>query len=244
MQNSLQPLNVSLAELLRKEILSGRWAPGTQMPTIDTLAVQYGLARVTVRQALARLASDGLVECVQGKGTFVAATIARRKLIRLESSWQSFLETIDGNVPEQLGVQPVTQNLPLRDGDGKPSGTYRYMRRVHRTFGLSYCVIDLYLANSCYKKSPELFDTQMVIPLLGRLMGKRLKKMTQTFRILTADMEVAQSLDLPINAPIGEVRRVITDWKDHVLYLGTGQYRGDAVVFNTTLEMPVDTTIR
>jgi GntR family transcriptional regulator len=45
-------------------------------------------------------------------------------------------------------------------------------------------------------------------------------------------------LDLPLGAPIGEVRRVISDRKGRVLYLGTCFYRGDSVVFDTTLEVP------
>jgi GntR family transcriptional regulator len=238
LRSSEQPLYVSLAELLRREIHAGRCPVGIQLPTIDTLAAQYGLAKVTVRQALARLASDGLIERIQGKGTFVAASIAQHKPIELESSWQALVEAIDGNVPELLRVDPTCQDVPLRAEDGQPFGPYRYMRRLHRSLGLRYCVIDLYLALSCYQQAPQAFDTQMVIPLLDRLASPSIKKMTQSFRILTADIEVARFLGVPINAPIGEVRRVITDNDDRVLYLGIGQYRGDAVVFHTTIEAP------
>ncbi|OYW51661.1 MAG: hypothetical protein B7Z30_17200 [Rhizobiales bacterium 12-68-15] len=80
----------------------------------------------------------------------------------------------------------------------------------------------------------------MVIPLLGRLPELRVKKMAQSVRILAADLTVARLLDLPVGAPVGEVRRVITDRDGRILYLGTGQYRGDLVVFNTTLEVPPD----
>ena len=48
----------------------------------------------------------------------------------------------------------------------------RYMQRVHRSKGQPYCVIDLYLANDYYALASEAFDTQMVIPLLGRLTGR------------------------------------------------------------------------
>jgi GntR family transcriptional regulator len=240
LRSAEQPLYVSLSELLRREIHAGRCPVGMQLPTIDALAAQYGLAKVTVRQALARLAADGLIERIQGRGTFIAAGAARHKPIELESSWQSLVKAIDGNVPELLRVEPVCRDVPLRAADGRPFGRYRYMRRLHRSLGLSYCVIDLYLALSCYRQAPQAFDAQMVIPLLGRLASPSIKKMTQSFRILTADLEVARSLGLPINAPIGEVRRVITDNDDRVLYLGIGQYRGDAVVFHTTIEAPKD----
>jgi GntR family transcriptional regulator len=240
LQSSEQPLYVSLAELLRREIHARRWPVGMQLPTIDALAAQYGLAKVTVRQALARLAAEGLIDRVQGRGTFVAASVGQPKPIELESSWQSFVEAIDGNVPELLRVEPICRDAPLRVEDGVPFAPYRYMRRLHRSLGLSYCVIDLYLAMSCYRQAPQAFDTQMVIPLLSRLGSLNITKMTQSFRILTADLEVARLLGLPINGPIGEVRRVISDDHDRVLYLGIGQYRGDAVVFHTTIEAPSD----
>jgi len=80
----------------------------------------------------------------------------------------------------------------------------------------------------------------MVIPQLGKVCGPRLQKMAQSFRITSADLTVARFLDLPVGAPIGEVRRVITDKDGVVLYLGSGQYRGDLVVFNTTLEVPTE----
>jgi DNA-binding GntR family transcriptional regulator len=64
--------------------------------------------------------------------------------------------------------------------------------------------------------------------------------MQQSFRILTADLEVARSLDLPFGAPTGEVRRVITNRYNEIVYVANTQYRGDPVVFNATLEVPKD----
>jgi len=238
LRSSTQPFFVSLAGLWRSEIIEGHWAVGSQLPTIDELAEQYCVARVTVRQAIGVLAQDRLVERIQGKGTFVASSIRRRKIVRLESSWQSFMQMLDGNLPEQLRVDPDCQAAPLGDGDGSAAPSYRYMRRLHYSGGEPYCVIDLYLDNTCYAMAPDRFDSEMVIPLLGRLLPRRLHKMSQSFRIRTADMEQARLLRLPLGAPIGEVRRVISDRKGRVVYLGTGYYRGDSVVFDTTLEVP------
>jgi len=77
--------------------------------------------------------------------------------------------------------------------------------------------------------------------VLQRVVKRSLAKMTQSFRILTADLRFARLLDLPLNAPIGEVRRVITNHRNEILYLGFGRYRGDLVVFNTTIEVPQTT---
>ncbi|OYX87733.1 MAG: hypothetical protein B7Y84_10745 [Azorhizobium sp. 32-67-21] len=240
LRTSALPLYVALSNLIRAEIEEGRWPPGHQLPTLDQLSEMYGVARVTVRQALGVLADDRLIERMQGKGTFVADRLTPRKIIQLDSSWHTFMEMLDGNLPETLAVE-VDVPLPgVREGEGQAAASYRYMRRVHSAGNQPYCVIEVYLDTDAYRRAPEAFDTAMVIPLLGRLPELRVKKMAQSVRILAADLTVARLLDLPVGAPVGEVRRVITDRDGRILYLGTGQYRGDLVVFNTTLEVPPD----
>jgi hypothetical protein len=71
-------------------------------------------------------------------------------------------------------------------------------------------------------------DTKMIIPVLQRVAKRSLAKMTQSFRIQSADLRTARLLDVPLNAPIGEVRRVITNHDNEVLYVGVGRYRGTA----------------
>jgi GntR family transcriptional regulator len=238
LRTSSLPFYVALANLLRGDIFEGRLPAGAQLPTLDQLSERYGVARVTVRQALGVLADDGLIERVQGKGTFVKDGFVRRKTIQLESNWSNFLEMLDGNVPEPLSVQADMPLPGVGKGEGIALDRYRLMRRVHRAGAEAYCVIELYLAEECYERAPEAFDNEMVITVLGRVCGASLKRMTQSFRIMSADLFVAKQLNLSVNAPVGEVRRVITDGNGRILYLGVGQYRGDLVVFNTTIEVP------
>jgi GntR family transcriptional regulator len=233
-----QPLYVSLSSLLRAEIAEGRWAAGAQLPTIAALAERYNVARVTIRQALGVLASAGLIEGVQGKGTFVTKNVSRRNVIELDSNWHSFLAALDGNVPELL-EERETCDLPESARNlGKSLADYRYMKRIHRCRNEPYCVNQVWLANSYYRRATKAFDTQMIIPVLSKLARSKLRRMKQSFRITSADLFIAKCLDLPLNAPIGEVRRVITTRDDTILYYGLGLYRGDSVVFNTTIDVP------
>ncbi|MYY03115.1 MULTISPECIES: winged helix-turn-helix domain-containing protein [unclassified Streptomyces] len=61
-----------LAEILRARILRGDWAPGRRMSSETQLVQQYGLARSTVRRAIAVLVDDGDVFVVPQRGTFVS----------------------------------------------------------------------------------------------------------------------------------------------------------------------------
>jgi GntR family transcriptional regulator len=66
------PLYYQLAELLGAQIRRGDLPPGSQLPPERELSEQYGISRMTVRQALACLVADGSLTVHQGLGTFVA----------------------------------------------------------------------------------------------------------------------------------------------------------------------------
>ena len=55
---------------LRARIQAGEWEPDEQMPTVATLAEEYGVARATVVTALRRIEADGFIEVVSNWGTF------------------------------------------------------------------------------------------------------------------------------------------------------------------------------
>lgn len=69
---------------LAEQITSGRVGSGEFLPSEPALAKQFDISRGTVRQALAELQNDGLVERIPGKGTLVRATVAERQPVALE----------------------------------------------------------------------------------------------------------------------------------------------------------------
>ena len=58
-------------EQLRGQIVSGEWKPGDKLPSENALCQLLGVSRVTIRSALSKLASLGLIVSRQGEGTFV-----------------------------------------------------------------------------------------------------------------------------------------------------------------------------
>lgn len=62
-----------VAEALRRQIASGVWPLGSQVPPERVLAGQHGLARNTLRRVLQELEDEGLLERHVGRGTFVKA---------------------------------------------------------------------------------------------------------------------------------------------------------------------------
>jgi 2-aminoadipate transaminase len=66
------PLYRQIADQIRTNIGSGTLVPGYRLPTVRELAVTLGVSRLTVQTAYAELQSEGFIESVVGRGTFVA----------------------------------------------------------------------------------------------------------------------------------------------------------------------------
>ncbi len=69
---SATPLSVQVAADIEAEIDAGTLAPDTRLPSELELSQQYGVARITVRRAMAELRERGKIVTVQGRGTYVA----------------------------------------------------------------------------------------------------------------------------------------------------------------------------
>lgn len=70
-RDSLIPYYHQLKELVRDEITSGRWPPGSQIPSEPQLCETFGVSRTVVRQALKELENERLLRRRKGRGTFV-----------------------------------------------------------------------------------------------------------------------------------------------------------------------------
>ena len=57
---------------LKGRLAAGDWAPGVLMPSEAELVAQFGVSRMTVNRALRELQAEGLIDRVQGVGTFAA----------------------------------------------------------------------------------------------------------------------------------------------------------------------------
>ena len=65
------PIYQQLVDCIRTAIKKGNLLSGQQLPTVQELTENLGIARGTVKRAYDELESSGLVEKVQGRGTFV-----------------------------------------------------------------------------------------------------------------------------------------------------------------------------
>ncbi len=230
------PRYIQLATLFRNRISSGHWRVGERIPNVDALAQSLGVARETVRQALGLLSEQGLLVSTRAKGTFVRHTPSISVTHKLDINWSSLTMAHEGAELEVLS-RSSARNLPMNeDIEGKPAQLYRVMRRRHRRSGVPYLLSTFYLDERLYRRVPaRQFSVQPTLRILQELTDIEAANGRQIMTIGAADVEASALLDIPVNSPVGLLRRSITDAAGTIIYLGLGIYRGDALRLEMTM---------
>lgn len=223
------PKYAQIADIFRQRIARGIWAQGLRLPGNESLAAEFGVSRVTIRQAVDLLVRDGLIEAQQGRGTFVTGMVAENRWLKVETTLSDLAEVYRDTSPEIINISESRTDAPLRPEEGKAAARYVFMRRVHSRDDRPYCVISIYLDEKIFRKHPNRFRKETVIPILKDMRDPAISSARQTLTIGTADLEVAKLLQVPLNSPVAEVRRVFTSADRTVIYLGEVTYRGDFV---------------
>lgn len=65
------PLYIQISEYMKENIEGGRWKKGDQLPSENELVSELKVSRGTLKKALNELVEEGLIEQIQGKGTYV-----------------------------------------------------------------------------------------------------------------------------------------------------------------------------
>jgi GntR family transcriptional regulator len=137
---SLDPLYLQVYTDLKRILRSGRFNPGDMLPPEIDLAQAYGVGRQTIREAIARLVDERLLERFAGRGTFIKALPDRTKFYLDRSFTQQLVDmgmapgsevlsvytgNIDENAPKALHSQlgsPCLHLTRLRLGNSDPIG--------------------------------------------------------------------------------------------------------------------------
>jgi len=140
------PKHVQVREYVRALVEDAE--PGAPAPSERELVQHFGVARMTVRQALDALVSQGLLERVPGRGTFVAKTPGddgagltgfteemHRRGMRPSS--QTLLARLEAAGPG------VARALEIHEGD-----RVVHWQRLRHADGVPMCLEDAYLADS------------------------------------------------------------------------------------------------
>lgn len=210
LSRSREPVYLQLATIFRRQIESGEWRQGERIPSLDALCRRFGVARMTMHNALTVLDGEGLVERSRGRGTFVKGACRARRPLTLPVTWDQAVA-----VGEQLGTEALlesTGSVRLPDPLGMPcdaahADAYHFLRRLHRVDDRPFALGEVYIEAQVFARDPEAFRHGPSVPVLDRIPGMRLSAARQRLSIVAAGAESAATLALPVGAPVAELRR-------------------------------------
>jgi GntR family transcriptional regulator len=214
--------HVQVREYVRS-LVAGN-APGSPAPSERELVHRFGVARMTVRQALDALVVEGLLERIPGRGTFVARP--RRVATRITSYTEEMTrrgllaesQTLLAR-REQAGPG-VARALNLTEGDA-----VIHWRRLRRGDGVPVCIEDAYLNEVLL---PGFLQTGMPTSLYEALAARGLRP-TWVEDSISADTPSSEELEYlelePGSAVLRHSRRALAD--DKIVEVSRSVYRAD-----------------
>ena len=221
---------IQLASHFVRRIEIGEWPVGKQIPTVEGLAAEYGVARMTIRQALDKLEADGLIERFRAKGTFVKRQPHSELWCEVPTDFSGMLRSRDEARIEVISEEPNQQPMSVFHPVGNKAKLYRHLRRRHWRDDSAFLITDIYIDERlCDRISKEDFTSKTALKLVADIPGIEIIDVRQTLLISSADPETANLLSIPLNAPVAYVHRCAVDAKGDIVFMGTGIYRGDSV---------------
>ncbi len=130
-RNSPIPAYQQIASSVTHRICDGEWLIGEKMPSEFELATMYGVSRVTLRQAMAQLEQEGIIEKYQGKGIFVRSN-PRHFVQNLEFptvDFQNHRPTLDFRILGVVSCKAPSRNV-ARFLSVEENAELTYLQRV------------------------------------------------------------------------------------------------------------------
>lgn len=220
---------LQLSTLFRRRIEYGEWPVGQQIPTVEELTKACGVAPATIRKALDSLVAEGLIARYRAKGTFVLRSPVQSLWSEIEPADGVVLRARSGATIKLISSR-IVKAPPLLPAEGELADSYRHLRRVYWRDNRSFMLTDLYL-DAALAKSLSRADlrTKTARELTGRLSTAAGALTLQTLTISSADIEAANFLSIPLNAPVARIDRTRIDGKGRAIAISTSIYRGDVV---------------
>ncbi|PCI85350.1 MAG: hypothetical protein COB24_13110 [Hyphomicrobiales bacterium] len=231
------PYYVQLAAIIRRQIAEGSWDIGDKLPTLKQMVATYGVSPMTVRQAIAGLKQEGLIDPTRGRGTFVIAK--PETLTSIPYNLNRSSGTDDGAFSfRMVALRPANNELRITPEDGTALDDYQYMKRTFASDGRPYIVAEYMIAGEVFGKIPEnLWAKGLISELLYDTKDVGLSHVQQKFRVISSMPQEAAELKIQTHDPVIQVRRIFLNAKKEILCLAQLVYRTDGVVFDMNIDL-------
>ncbi|MGB3875292.1 MAG: GntR family transcriptional regulator [Shinella zoogloeoides] len=229
------PMYVQVAEILDGEV-KARNGAHFALPSEGELSREFGVSRVTIRQALKQLEARGVIYSEHGRGYF--STASRMKGV---SGFHSFTTEV-----RKLGAEPGSTVVAYEErrqlspafrkhlqSEGESGTDFIFLRRVRSIDGDPVALEDAYLPTALYPSATrDMFESGSLYAEMTATWGIVPTWTDALFEPTAATAEEAGYLKIEPGAPVLSVWRVtVTDTDQAVEYVKS-VYKGGGFMLN------------
>jgi GntR family transcriptional regulator len=227
------PLYYQLVETIREKIRLGELKPGEQIPSERDAAEQYGISRMTVRQAVLYLIREGHLVAQQGLGTFVAAPKLAYDPLHLLSFTEEMMRQGAATTSHVLEQTLITPPAPVaKDLDLPADASATKIVRVRLSHDVPLLLETVYVPTAvCAGLDREDLTTQSLYSLLEDKYNLRLSRTRQTLEAISANEYEADLFGVALGTGMLLVEGVTYLDTDRPAEYYKAIYRGDRFKF-------------
>ncbi|QEW02140.1 GntR family transcriptional regulator [Microbacterium lushaniae] len=232
-RGSTAPIWFQIMRAIETEIADGAWSPGDRLPSESELCGHFSASRTSVRDALARLESAGIISRQQGKGAFV-------ERVQGPSAWTlPSAPSLLGEYSEQgrsalssqilrAGIEPLPSWAAAVVGRDSPDGQGFVLERVRAVGARTAVHVINYLPTRFAGVIPDLRDPRASLyATITRVADVRIARMHRTIEAVAADRILAGLLDIEPGHPIVVVEAVAYDQSGEPIDFSRASVRTD-----------------
>jgi GntR family transcriptional regulator len=240
------PLFVQVRDALRGEILAGTLSAGQRLPSESELIARFGVSRITIRQALAELQATGLVQTVNGKGSYVTSPgrgQGHGPLVGVLEAMRKRGYRAHGRLLSHKSMRAtrvVARELGLPVG--APTGAVTVLRfrdEVPFVIGTTWSSPEL----AERLAAQDLSETD-VATAIESVLGLRSAATRVVVGARLADARLARRLDYPVGSPVLHIRTTTVGYDGRPIAYSETDCRADMMDYRVTLRSrataPVD----
>lgn len=235
------PLYYQIKEQLKNYIESEKLPAHSSLPTEDELAKQYGVSRLTVRNAMKELISEGIIYRIQGKGTFVS----EKKHISDLTFLKGFNEEMR-SIEKETRSKVLFNNFILPDPKIvemfglKKNQKVLLLSRIRYENDIPRAVENAYLNISAYPELMEIKEKDMEKLSLYDILKNEFQiyptYAKEEIEIVYANKETSKILDIKENDCVLSIIRLTSSHENIPFEYVESKYRKDNFKLRISLE--------
>jgi GntR family transcriptional regulator len=233
---AFRPQYRQIEQALRERIAGLR--PGERLPSDAELMAEFGVSRMTARNAMQRLAEDGLLRREPGRGSFVLQPSAHRRTNRLMTFTREMLRA--GRVPSSRILTRVIRPSSAAEAEAlglRPHQPIVHLRRLRLADDQP---IALESAVLVAESAPAVLSADLARGSLHETLtqaGFGLRRGMGTIEAARATAEDARLLGIRVGDPLLVERRRIADDAGRWLEATESRYPADRYALEVQFEV-------